>query len=95
MLRGQSNPESALVPRLKAWKSTAVHRRLTAIQPVGSGHQAAISHREPAETAEPQPGTICTGRPSAFGKYAGVIPSSEDYMREKQKEIAREDGREM
>ena len=32
-------------------------------------------------------------RQSAMGKYAGVLPSSEEFMREKQEEIDREDRR--
>lgn len=32
-------------------------------------------------------------RPSAYGKYKGIIPSSEEFMREKQKELGYENER--
>ena len=38
-------------------------------------------------------GRTTGSRPAAYGKYKGIIPSSEEFMREKQQELAREHGR--
>lgn len=38
-------------------------------------------------------GRSVDNRPSAHGKYKDLIPSSEEFMREKQQELAREHGR--
>jgi hypothetical protein len=53
----------------------------------------AIVHRRPS-TEPPAVDRIQKGakRSSAFGKYAGRIPSSEEFIQEKQKEIELEDG---
>jgi hypothetical protein len=80
--------ERISLPPLKAWRNAIVHR------PVDRSVDVLISDRPPSEAPVQRAGRIHRKRRSAFGKYAGIIPSSEEFMREKQREIAREDGRE-
>jgi hypothetical protein len=89
-----SRPESLFLPRLKAWRNAIVHSRSAVDRPVDYSPEAVISDLPPSEALRQRAGRTSRERRSAFGKYAGIIPSSEEFMREKQKEIAREDGRE-
>jgi hypothetical protein len=52
-----------------------------------------VAGQKPLRRHRPRTGKTGEGRPSAFGKYAGIIPSSEEFIREKQREVAHEDGR--
>jgi hypothetical protein len=69
-----------------------VRRRPFTNQPNDNNGQATCSSVQLREAPRRQPGELPVVRSSAYGKYAGIIPSSEQFMREKQHEIAREDG---
>jgi hypothetical protein len=88
--KAQQDPhiESTSLPLLRAWRNTKVHR------PVDRSVDVLISDLPPSKALVQRAGRVNKKRVSAYGKYAGIIPSSEEFMRERQKEIAREDGRE-
>jgi len=69
-----------------------VCRRPTVGQPTDLNGAARSEATEWQSPSQELPGSSHRGRSSAFGKYAGIIPSSEQFMREKQREVAHEDG---
>jgi hypothetical protein len=73
--------EAAPIP-LKAWRNALVHMS------TDLSLEAIVSPSGPVD-----PTLQASGRTGgrAFGKYAGMIPTTENYMREKAAEIARED----
>jgi hypothetical protein len=86
--------EDILLERLKSWRSAAVHHRPARDYARERISRDSVSTPSTSNASPQPPGKGGRQRPSAFGKYAGVLPSSEEFMREKEREIAREDGRE-
>jgi len=74
---------------VQAWKEVLCHRTGPIQHPVDVSADVVLSPVEPVDRVIQRPGRV--KRPSAFGKYAGILASAEEFMREKRDEIARED----
>jgi hypothetical protein len=89
-----ADSEAAFLSRLRAWRDVVVHvAGPVKNQRFDESFDAVKSNRRPLNSPVQRSGRVGRKRTSAFGKYAGIVPSSEEFMREKQREIAREDGR--
>lgn len=69
---------------LRAWRNGQVH------QPIDESIDEVVFPFSPLSQPVQRPGRMM-GEQSAMGKYAHIPGTSEDFAREKQKEIARED----